>query len=368
MDFTISREHFLERANIAAAVVERKQTLPILANVLLVVDSAGSSLTGTDLDTEISIDIEVDQVREGGEITLPGRKLVDILKALPQDALIECRLDGSHIVLKSGRSRFKLATLAAADFPRVEMQGDTTAVAVPAAPLSRAVSKVQFAMAQQDVRYYLNGMHLSVAEGRLRCVATDGHRLALSDVTIEDTAATASLILPRKAVLELAKLLSGAGEKPVALRFSSSHLQVEIAGLSFTSVLIEGRFPDYERVMPKGRQNTLGVDRKLFKEVLGRAAILSNEQFRGVRMVLDGGALTVATQNTEQEEAEETIEAVFDGASSYEIGFNVGYLQDVLGVIESDQVEFQLGDPNGSALMVGKGDMQSQYVVMPMRL
>ena len=223
-------------------------------------------------------------------------------------------------------------------------------------------------MAQQDVRYYLNGMHLSVGDGRLRCVATDGHRLALSDVAIEDANAQASLILPRKAVLELAKLLSTAGEKPVALRFSSSHLQVEIVGLSFTSVLIEGRFPDYERVMPKGRQNTLTVDRKLYKEVLSRAAILSNEQFRGVRMVLDGESLTVATQNTEQEEAEETIEANFDGDNRFEIGFNVGYLQDVLGVIEQDQVELQLGDPNGSALMIGKGDTDSQYVVMPMRL
>ena len=295
--------------------------------------------------------------------------MVDILKALPQDALIECKLEGSlHILLKSGRSKFKLATLPASDFPRVEMQGDTTAVAVPAAPLSRAVAKVQFAMAQQDVRYYLNGMHLSVGDGRLRCVATDGHRLALSDVAIEDANAQASLILPRKAVLELAKLLSTAGEKPVALRFSSSHLQVEIVGLSFTSVLIEGRFPDYERVMPKGRQNTLTVDRKLYKEVLSRAAILSNEQFRGVRMVLDGNSLTVATQNTEQEEAEETIEANFDGDNRFEIGFNVGYLQDVLGVIEQDQVELQLGDPNGSALMIGKGDTDSQYVVMPMRL
>ena len=174
MDFTISREHFLERANMAAAVVERKHTLPILANVLLVVDVANSALTGTDLDTEISIELEVDQVREGGEITLPGRKLVDILKALPQDALIECKLEGSHILLKSGRSKFKLATLPASDFPRVEMQGDTTAVAVPAAPYP-TVAKVQFAMAQQDVRYYLNGMHL-LSVMAVCCVATDGYR------------------------------------------------------------------------------------------------------------------------------------------------------------------------------------------------
>lgn len=368
MDFTISREHFLEKATIAGAVVERKHTLPILANVMLVVDAAGSSITGTDLDTEISIDLDVDQVREGGEITLPGRKLIDILKALPADALIECRIDAAHMLMRSGRSRFKLATLPAADFPRVEMQGDTTAVAVPAVPLSQAVAKVQFAMAQQDVRYYLNGMHLSVSDGLLRCVATDGHRLALSDVAIEDGQAQASLILPRKAVLELAKLLGGSGDKPVALRFSSSHLQVEVSGLSFTSVLIEGRFPDYERVMPKGRQNTLTVDRRLFKEVLSRAAILSNEQFRGVRLALDGGALTVATNNTEQEEAEETIEAAFEGPDAYEIGFNVGYLQDVLGVIDAEQVEFQLGDPNGSALLVGKDDELSRYVVMPMRL
>lgn len=368
MDFTISREHFLEKATTAAAVVERKHTLPILANVLLVVDAEGSVLTGTDLDTEISIELQVDQVREGGEITLPGRKLVDILKALPADALIECRMDGSHILMRSGRSRFKLATLPAADFPRVEMQGDTTAVAVPAVPLSQAVAKVQFAMAQQDVRYYLNGMHLAVGNSLLRCVATDGHRLALSDVAIEDENAQASLILPRKAVLELAKLLGNGGDKPVSLRFSASHLQVEISGLTFTSVLIEGRFPDYERVMPKGRQNALVVDRRLFKEVLGRAAILSNEQFRGVRLGLEGSALTVATNNTEQEEAEETIEAEFDGPESYEIGFNVGYLQDVLNVIEAEQVEFHLGDPNGSALLMGKGDALSQYVVMPMRL
>lgn len=368
MDFTISREHFLEKVTVASAVVERKNTLPILANIMLVVGVEDSSITGTDLDTEISIQLSVDQVREGGETTIPGRKLVDILKALPGDSLIECKLDGSHMVMKSGRSRFRLATLPATDFPRVEMQGETTAVAVPAVPFSTAVAKTSFAMAVQDVRYYLNGMNLSVADGALRCVATDGHRLALSDVAIEDAAANASLILPRKAVLELAKLLGGAGEKPVALRFSSSHLQVEVSGLTFTSVLIEGRFPDYERVMPKGRQNKLLIDRKLFKDVLARAAILSNEQFRGVRLALDGASLTVATNNTEQEEAEEVIEAEFEGPTPYEIGFNVGYLQDVLNVIDTDQVEFQLGDPNGSALLVGRNDDRSQYVVMPMRL
>ena len=368
MDFTISREHFLEKVSVAAAVVERKHTLAILANVMLVVGEDESHVTGTDLDTEISISLSVDQVREGGEVTLPGRKLVDILKALPADSLIECKLDGSHMVMRAGRSKFRLSTLPANDFPRVEMSGETTAVAVPAEAFSQAVSKVSFAMAVQDVRYYLNGMLLSVGDGLLRCVATDGHRLALSDVAIEDGQASASLILPRKAVIELAKLLGTDGDKPVAIRFSSSHLQVEVSGLSFTSVLIEGRFPDYERVMPKAQQNTLVLDRQVFKEVLTRAAILTNEQFRGVRLVVDGTNLQVAANNTEQEEVEEVMEVEYAGTSPFEIGFNVGYLQDVLGAVNTDQIEFRLGDSNGSALMIGRGDERSQYVVMPMRL
>lgn len=368
MEFSVSREQLLEKAQTAASVVERKQTMAILANILIEVDATGAVLTGTDMDTEISTNMELVDVGSGGAITVPGKKLVEIAKALPEGSVVQFKQDGSQMLLSSGRSRFKLSTLAASDYPRLETRGDLTTVSLAKSPLQSAIAKTQFAMAQQDVRYYLNGMLFSIGGGDFRTVATDGHRLSLYQTPLEGVSGEpVSLIVPRKAVLELARLLNGAGES-VEVSFSSSHFRVSAPGFVFTSVLIDGRFPDYERVLPQGGDHVVRADRKRLKDVLQRASILSSEQYRGVRLRLSQGQLEAVANNAEQEEAEESLEVEFVGQDGFEIGFNVGYLLDVLGTIESELVELRFGDSNRSALVLGVGDDAGRYVVMPMRL
>jgi len=281
---------------------------------------------------------------------------------------VQFKQDGAQMLLSSGRSRFKLSTLAASDYPRLETRGDLRTVSLAKSPLQSAIAKTQFAMAQQDVRYYLNGMLFSIGGGDFRTVATDGHRLSLYQTPLEGVSGEpVSLIVPRKAVLELARLLNGAGES-VEVSFSSSHFRVSAPGFVFTSVLIDGRFPDYERVLPQGGDHVVRADRKRLKDVLQRASILSSEQYRGVRLRLSQGQLEAVANNAEQEEAEESLEVEFVGQDGFEIGFNVGYLLDVLGTIESELVELRFGDSNRSALVLGVGDDAGRYVVMPMRL
>jgi DNA polymerase-3 subunit beta len=368
MEFSVSREQLLEKAQIAASVVERKQTMAILANVLVEVDATGAVVTGTDLDTEISTKMELVEVASGGTLTVPGKKLVEIAKALPEGSIVQFKQDASQMLLSCGRSRFKLATLPAQDYPRLEIRGDLTSVALAKQPVQDAIAKTQFAMAQQDVRYYLNGMLFSIGGGDFRTVATDGHRLSMYQTSLEGMSGEpVSLIVPRKAVLELARLVNNADES-VDLAFSNSHFRVSAPGFVFTSVLIDGRFPDYERVVPQGGDHVVRADRKRLREVLQRASILSSEQYRGVRLRLAQGQLEAVANNAEQEEAQESLEVEFVGQDGFEIGFNVSYLLDVLSTIETDLVEIRFGDSNRSALILGVGDDAGRYVVMPMRL
>ena len=368
MEFSVSREQLLEKAQTAASVVERKQTMAILANVLIEVDATGAVLTGTDLDTEISTNMELVEVASGGAVTVPGKKLVDLAKALPEGSVVQFKQDGAQMLLSSGRSRFKLATLPAADYPRLEIRGDLTSVSLAKGPLQDAISKTQFAMAQQDVRYYLNGMLFSIGGGEFRTVATDGHRLSLYQTALEGMSGEpSSLIVPRKAVIELARLANSADDS-VDLAFSTSHFRVSGPTFVFTSVLIDGRFPDYERVVPQGGDHVVRADRKRLREVLLRASILSSEQYRGVRLRLSQGQIDVMANNAEQEEAQESLEVEFVGQDGFEIGFNVSYLLDVLATIETEMVELRFGDSNRSALLLGVGDDTGRYVVMPMRL
>jgi DNA polymerase III subunit beta len=368
MEFSVSREQLLEKAQTAASVVERKQTMAILSNILIEVDATGAVLTGTDMDTEISTNMELVDVGFGGAVTVPGKKLVEIAKALPEGSIVQFKQDGVQMLLSSGRSRFKLSTLAAPDYPRLETRGELRTVSLARVPLQAAIAKTQFAMAQQDVRYYLNGMLFSIGGGDFRTVATDGHRLSLYQTPLEGISGEpVALIVPRKAVLELARLLNGAGDS-VEVSFSTSHFRVAAPGFVFTSVLIDGRFPDYERVLPQGGDHVVRADRKRLRDVLQRAAILSSEQYRGVRLRLSQGQLEAVANNAEQEEAEESLEVEFVGQDGFEIGFNVGYLLDVLSTIESELVELRFGDSNRSALVLGVGDDAGRYVVMPMRL
>ena len=367
MHFTIQREHLLKPLQLVAGVVERRQTLPVLSNVLLVVEGQQLSLTGTDLEVELVGRVTLEDSAEPGEITVPARKLMDICKSLPSDALIDIRVDEQKLVVKAGRSRFTLSTLPANDFPTVEEGPGSFTFNLIQSKLRRLIERTSFAMAQQDVRYYLNGMLIEVQTGVLRAVATDGHRLAMCamEAAIENTEKH-QVIVPRKGILELARLLTEQ-DGEVAIVLGQHHIRATTGEFTFTSKLVDGKFPDYERVLPRGGDKLVIGDRQALREAFSRTSILSNEKYRGIRLQLASGQLKIQANNPEQEEAEEEVAVDYNGGS-LEIGFNVSYLLDVLGVMTTEQVRLILSDANSSALVQEAGNDDSSYVVMPMRL
>ena len=367
MHFTIQREALLKPLQLVAGVVERRQTLPVLSNVLLVVEGQQLSLTGTDLEVELVGRVALEDAAEPGEITVPARKLMDICKSLPADALIDIRVDEQKLLVKAGRSRFTLSTLPANDFPTVEEGPGSLTFSLVQSKLRRLIERTSFAMAQQDVRYYLNGMLLEVQTGILRAVATDGHRLAMCsmDAAIEQDGKH-QVIVPRKGILELARLLTEQ-DGEVSIVLGQHHIRATTGEFTFTSKLVDGKFPDYERVLPRGGDKLVVADRQGLREAFSRTAILSNEKYRGIRLQLAAGLLKIQANNPEQEEAEEEIAVEYNGAS-LEIGFNVSYLLDVLGVMTTEQVRLILSDSNSSALVQEADNDDSAYVVMPMRL
>ncbi|EPC00700.1 DNA polymerase III subunit beta [Litchfieldella anticariensis FP35 = DSM 16096] len=367
MKFSITREALLRPLALVAGVVERRQTLPVLSNVLLEVQDAQLSLTGTDLEVELIGRTAPNQVDEPGSATVPARKLMDICKSLPDQAEINITLEDGRAVLRSGRSRFTLSTLPVAEFPNIEDSQASTELSLPRGTLKHLIDATSFAMAQQDVRYYLNGMLLELRSNLVRTVATDGHRLAVcsrpADIEVEPAQ---KLIVPRKGVLELVRLLDDSDE-PVSLTLGANHVRAHTGEFTFTSKLVDGKFPDYERVVPRGGDKVFIADRAELRQVLSRTSILSNEKYRGVRLQLEEGNLQVMANNPEQEEAEENIAIEYSG-SGLEIGFNVSYLIDVLNALDEDRVQMTLADPNSSALMEEPGGGDAMYVVMPMRL
>lgn len=367
MHFTIQREALLKPLQLVAGVVERRQTLPVLSNVLLVVEGQQLSLTGTDLEVELVGRVALEDSAEPGEITVPARKLMDICKSLPNDALIDIRVDEQKLVVKAGRSRFTLSTLPANDFPTVEEGPGSLTFSLVQSKLRRLIERTSFAMAQQDVRYYLNGMLIEVQTGVLRAVATDGHRLAMCamEAAIENTEKH-QVIVPRKGILELARLLTEQ-DGEVAIVLGQHHIRATTGEFTFTSKLVDGKFPDYERVLPRGGDKLVIGDRQALREAFSRTSILSNEKYRGIRLQLASGQLKIQANNPEQEEAEEEVAVDYNGGS-LEIGFNVSYLLDVLGVMTTEQVRLILSDANSSALVQEAGNDDSSYVVMPMRL
>lgn len=367
MQFTIEREALLKPLQLVAGVVERRQTLPVLSNVLLVVDGNKLSLTGTDLEVELIGRISLEDAAEDGEITLPGRKLMDICKSLPESSVITVRVEDGKALIRSGRSRFTLSTLPASEFPSIEESDASLRFSIGQNKLRRLIDRVSFAMAQQDVRYYLNGMLLEINQGMLRSVATDGHRLAMSssDAGI-DYQERYQLIVPRKGILELARLL-GEIDELVSVSVGTNHIRVSTTDFTFTSKLVEGKFPDYERVLPRGGDKVVVADRQELRNALSRAAILSNEKYRGIRLMLSDGLVKLQANNPEQEEAEEEVSVEYQG-QSLEIGFNVSYLLDVMNVLGREQVKMILSDANSSALVQDAESDDSVYVVMPMRL
>ncbi|USE36673.1 DNA polymerase III subunit beta [Endozoicomonas sp. SCSIO W0465] len=367
MKFTINREALLKPLQLVAGVVERRQTLPVLSNVLMVVDGDQLSLTGTDLEVELVGRVAPEDVAEAGEITVPARKLMDICKSLPENTMIEVRQDDQRIKVKAGRSRFTLSTLPASEFPSIEEEAGSVSFTVGQARLRRLIDRTGFAMAQQDVRYYLNGMLLEVSQNCLRAVATDGHRLAMCSVDADiNQQEKHQVIVPRKGILEMARLLTE-GDESVHISLGANHIRAKTGDFMFTSKLVDGKFPDYERVIPKGGNKIIVGERQELRQAFQRASILSNEKYRGIRLILSDGQLKVIANNPEQEEAEEELSLAYHG-DSMEIGFNVSYLLDVLSVLSGDSIKMTLSDPNSSALLEESESGDSTYVVMPMRL
>jgi len=382
MNLTIQRAALLKPLQMIGGVVERRQTLPILANVLATVKEDKLFLTGTDLEIEMIGSAPILQISEGGSITVSARKLLDICRALPDDAELQWTLENGHLVLRSGKSRFILTTLPAHDFPSVEEGPFTTEFSIQQAKLKKLLSKTHFAMGQQDVRHYLNGTLFDIHQGVVKCVATDGHRLALSSMTGIGTGETqAKVILPRKSVLELIRLLDNS-ENEVTVRIGDNHFRVMSEDFIFTSKLINAQYPDYDKLIPRSAANTAIAGRELLKQALTRASILSNEKFRGIRLHLDQNLLRIVANNPEQEEAEELVQLEYQG-NGVEIGFNVAYLLDVISAIATDNIMCSFNDPNGGVLIESsdknlknpdKNLDKSQhrdyslYVVMPMRL
>lgn len=370
MKFSVNREALLRPLTIVASAVERRQTMPILSNLLLKVSGKKLHLTGTDLEVELSATIALEAAADSkGEITVPARKLVDICKSLPEASEISFSLDDGKAVVKSGRSRFTLATLAASDFPSVQKDASSFSVTVNQAEFGQLIDRTAFSMAQQDVRYYLNGMLWELSGKELKAVATDGHRLAIAHVDLAEKVAGGKqqFIVPRKGVVELTRLLSD-DEATITIEFGSNHIRATTEGMVFVSKLVDGKFPDYERVLPKGGNKLVEADRNELKAALSRSAILSNEKFRGIRFTLDDGLVGIQANNPEQEEAHEEVPVNYQG-DSLEMGFNVSYLIEVLGVLRSEQVNITLSDSNSSALIQDADvDNNALYVVMPMRL
>jgi len=367
MKFTMHRENLLKPLQAVQGVVERRQTLPILANFLLTIADGRLSVTGTDMEIELVASIPLPDT-EAGEVTVPARKLVDICRSLPVEAEVSLEVDGDRAVVRSGRSRFTLTTLPAVDYPSSDSLTGELRITTEEGQLKRLIELTHFAMAHQDVRYYLNGLLLDIGEGQLRAVATDGHRLAIAEIPVETGDAARQVIVPRKGISELLRLL-GNGEEEVVIELGSNAVQITLPEVRLTSKLIDGKFPDYRRVVPKeeSTDKSIVVDRELLRQSLARAAILSNDKYRAVRLCLEPNALRIVAKNPEQEEAEDEVEVAYDG-EPLEIGFNVSYLIDALTALPGDEAVIHLGDSSSSALITPKEEGDCQYVVMPMRL
>jgi DNA polymerase-3 subunit beta len=350
-----------------SGIVERRHTLPILANVLM--RKNGDSIEFTTSDLEIQVRTSAALGGDEGTLstTVGSRKMIDILKSLPGDQIVSLTSSGTKLTLQAGKSRFTMQTLPADDFPLVNEAVDFgPSFGVPQKVLRTLIDQVHFAMAVHDIRYYLNGI-LFVAEGNtLTLVATDGHRLGLAQATLEAEIPKQEVILPRKTVLELLRLLGNVDE-PIEMRFAGNQAKFTFSGLEFVTKLVEGKFPDYNRVIPKNHKNSVTLGRQPLLSSLQRAAILTSEKFKGVRVNLEPGALRIASSNAEQEEAKEELEIDY-GGDAIEIGFNVTYLMDALNNIDHDMVKLELQDGNSSALITVPEQPGFKYVVMPMRI
>jgi DNA polymerase III subunit beta len=362
----IARDALLKPLQAVSGIVERRHTLPILANVLLEQREGRLYVTATDLEMQITAYSELDG-KDGQAVTVGARKLQDLLRALPDDAALNIDASSNKMTVKAGRSRFNLQTLPATDYPRITLGTEQLqTLSLPQKDLRSLLKLAEFAMAQQDIRYYLNGMLLVVDKGTLQAVATDGHRLSWASIAVNGEYSRQEVILPRKTVLELGKLLEDS-DNPVTLDILGNQVRFRFANVELVSKVVDGKFPDFNWVIPVGHTKEVELGRVEMLAALDRAAILSNEKFRGVRIVLEPNQLKIICTNSEQEEAEEELEVAYQG-DALDIGFNITYILDALRNLTVEHVRFAFGDANSSALITMPGRDDYKYVVMPMRI
>ncbi len=365
MKFSLRREVLLKPLQQVSNVVEKRQTLPVLSNLLLQVENGRLKLTATDLEVELQASVDLEQYADG-EITVPARKLHDICRSLPDGVEIHLEVVEDKCRIRAGRSRYTLSTLPANDFPTTEQLQGRGSLSIEQKALSSLLSSSAFAMAQQDIRYFLNGMLLELKGNRLRAVATDGHRLALSQMQLEEAADEQQMIVPRKAILEMMRLLEDE-EEPAELELGEKHIRMRLPGLVFTSKLIDGKYPDYEAVIPVGVDNRIQANRELLIETIRRTAILSNEKYRAIRLEVGGNTLRLSAHNTEQEEAVEEMEVDYQG-QELKVVFNFAYLLDAMNALRSEQVQVCLRDAMTSCLIREPENDGQLHVVMPLKL
>ncbi len=364
----ISRDALLKPLQVVTGIVEKRHTLPILSNVLLEKKDGQLDLIATDLEIQISTSCEAaGSAKEDQSLTVSARKLQDILRSLPEEAEVVLDAQANRVQLKAGKSRFNLQTLPAADFPMLGDAGAPLAqVQLPQKALRELLSLAQFAMAQQDIRYYLNGMLVVLEGDEMKVVATDGHRLSYASGRVEQAQEKREVILPRKAVLELSRLLADTDE-PVNIQIYAGQVRFRFGSVDMVTKLIDGKFPDYTRVIPANYQKHITLTRTELLQALQRAAILSNEKFRGVRWMLTANALRISCTNNEQEEAQEELEVDYSG-DALDVGFNITYLLDVLNHVHAERIDCAFGDANSSMLVTLPDNPDYRYVVMPMRI
>tara|TARA_Y100001970_G_scaffold119003_1_gene147535 strand:- start:275 stop:1375 length:1101 start_codon:yes stop_codon:yes gene_type:complete len=366
MKFTAEKSQIVDSLQNAAAVAERRQTIPILANLRLKTISGKLEVTATDLEIQIKTYSDLLSVEEEGETTVSARKMSELCRSLPDAENVNFSLHEGKLKVSSKNFNGDFATISADDFPELEVNEEQNTTKLPSAALKRILTKTLFSMASQDVRYYLNGLLLELNEEQLKGVATDGHRLALSSIDTKQSGLAMRNILPRKAVLELAKILPPE-DSPIEILVGSTYIGIKADNVNFSSKLIDGKYPDYEKVFPSGEPLPLLINKESLQSALSRASVLSNEKYRGVRFELSKGSLRLTANNPEQESAEELLEVDYEGAD-LEVGFNIGYLIDVLGVLESERVMFEFYGEDSSCVIKEPGSDQEVYVIMPMRL
>ena len=366
MKFIAEKSQIVDSLQNAAAVAERRQTIPILANLRLKIVEGKLEVTATDLEIQIKTYSDLIEIQEEGETTVSARKMSELCRSLPEGENVNFSLSNGKLTVSSSNFHADFATISSDDFPEIEISEEQVPLILESNVLKRILSKTSFSMASQDVRYYLNGMLLEINGNKINGVATDGHRLAYSSAATDNSEAGMRNILPRKAVLELAKLLS-AGEDTINLLIGPSYVVIRTENLSFSSKLIDGKYPDYDKVFPTGEPLPLEISKELLQSALSRASVLSNEKYRGVRFQLSENKLKLTANNPEQESAEEELDVAYQG-SELEVGFNIGYLLDVLNSIETENVKFEFYGEDSSCIIKESNSEDDVYVIMPMRL